>query len=368
MAPIVAKQPFKSIYIILLSLKALACIPWHLVRYGPKSARPYPQWSLAACVVTSLVRDVFRFRTTTRTSGLSSVESSHVKATGRFHKPKPGPDEVYRGPLLPGAAKPVPVGGLWYPNPPPETLDDDRIVLHFTGGAFVLALGSDENGQLIADAMSQHLQASRTFVAQYRVADGPDTRFPAALQDVVTFYNYILGTGIKPSNVIISGDSAGGNLVIAFLRYLETYPVQPKPGGAMVWSPWVKVTKSAGEDFEKSKAARQDLLYGPLLQWGADSYYPEDTPTADSISYISPLHHPFKITVPVWIHSGLAESFYDDIKEFASELSAVEGNSVRFCSTAGAPHALILSQKPYGFGEQLKVAILEAYAFFSGEI
>jgi acetyl esterase/lipase len=259
----------------------------------------------------------------------------------------------------------VPVGGLWYPKPPPETLDDERIILHIPGGAFVLALGSDENGQLISDAMSQHLQVSRTFVAQYRVADGPSTQFPAALQDVITFYSYILSIGIKPSNVIISGDSAGGNLVIAFLRYLETYPVLPKPGGAMVWSPWVSVTKTAGEDFENSKAAKYDLLYGPLLQWGADAYYPNDTHTTDSIRYVSPLHHPFKSAVPIWIHSGLAESFYNDIKEFSDELSAVEGNSVKFCSTPGAPHALILSHKPFGFAEQLKDAMLEAYAFFN---
>ncbi|CAG9951332.1 unnamed protein product [Clonostachys rosea f. rosea IK726] len=365
MTPLVSKQPFHAIYIVLFAFKSLARLPWLIMRYGIKSSRPYPEWSLATCIVTAMTREIFRYQTATLSNGVASVESSQTKAKERFRKVQPGPASLYTGPLAPGVTKPAAVGGLWYPEPPTDGASDERVVLHFIGGAFVLALNTDSNGADVATSMSKHMQASRTFVAQYRVTTSSDSRFPAALQDIITFYSYILETGVKPSNVIVGGDSAGGNLVLGLLRYLETYPVLPKPGGAMAWSPWVNVTKTAGEDYYKSSNSKHDLLYGPLLHWGADAYYPEEaTLSDDEVAYISPLHRPFKTTVPLWLHSGMAESFHDDIKEFADEMTAVEGNSIKLCSTKAAPHDILLAHKPCGFTEQLGVAVDDASPFF----
>ncbi|VUC29502.1 unnamed protein product [Clonostachys rosea] len=365
MAPLLSKQPFHAIYIILFAIKSLAYMPWLILRYGIKSTRPYPEWSLATCIVTAMTREIFRYQTATRSSGVASVESSQNKAKERFRKVHPGPASLYVGPLTPGTTNLAAVGGLWYPQPPTEGASDERVVLHFVGGAFVLALATDSNGADVANSMSKHMQASRTFVAQYRVTTSSDSRFPAALQDIVTFYNYVLETGVKPANVIVSGDSAGGNLVLGLLRYLGTHPVLPKPGGAMVWSPWVNVTKTAGQDYYKSGNSKHDLLCGPLLQWGADAYYPEEVrPSDDRVAYISPLHRPFRTTVPLWLHSGMAESLHDDIKQFADEMTAVEGNSIKLYSTKAAPHDLLLAHKPCGFTEQLGVAVDDASAFF----
>ena len=50
------------------------------------------------------------------------------------------------------------------------------------------------------------------FLPQYRLASHPNSRFPAALQDAVTYYSYLLQLGIPASKTVFSGDSAGRNL------------------------------------------------------------------------------------------------------------------------------------------------------------
>lgn len=55
---------------------------------------------------------------------------------------------------------------------------------------------------------------------QYRLASDSSTRFPAAMQDGLTAYMYLLGQGVSPRDIVLSGDSAGANLVVALVRYL----------------------------------------------------------------------------------------------------------------------------------------------------
>lgn len=213
--------------------------------------------------------------------------------------------------------------------------------------------------------MAGQMRAARTVWAQYRLARSPESRFPAALQDVVTFYHHVLSLGVDPSNVVLSGDSAGGNLVFALLRYLESTPTPPLPlpGGAVIHSPWVHVTAHAGRDFEQSRNSRSDLIVGPLLQWGASSYLPPGEVLDDVAPYVSPLHHPFKLSTPLFVCAGEAEGFHDDIKCFADEMAAVEGNRVRFRAMRRAPHDLLLAHKLFGMMDQVKAVIKKACDF-----
>ncbi|KAI0179428.1 Alpha/Beta hydrolase protein [Hypoxylon sp. FL1284] len=215
--------------------------------------------------------------------------------------------------------------------------------------------------------MIQHLKASRTFVAQYRVSTNDETRFPAALQDLVTFYHYALSLGLDPKNIILSGDSAGGNLVIALVRYLERLrsPQLPLPGGAMLWSPWVHVTASAGRDFTKCRNSTKDVLTPSILQWGADAYLPSRNLTADVLPFISPLHSPFRTSVPLFINAGGKEAFFDSVKDFAREMAEVDGNLVRFHATDLSPHNLMMSYKGLKMDHEMKAAAEDAYHFLN---
>ncbi|KAK7753528.1 hypothetical protein SLS62_004603 [Diatrype stigma] len=367
MAPLLSSQPFKAFYAAFLLARATAVFPWLLVRYSLKSCRTFPEWTLKLCIIQHVARELFRYQTYTQSRGQASLEADHKNAKERFALAEPAEASLYVGALAPGAAKPAAVGGLWYPAPLLEgspNLEDEKVVLHFPGGAFVLAFGQEAHGRDVSSVMSKHLKATRTFFAQYRISTDSSTRFPAPLQDLVTFYHHILSLGVKPHNILLSGDSAAGNLVVGLVRYLEASSKLPLPKGAILWSPWVHVTTQAGADFEACRNSEHDLLFSPLLQWGAEAYYPEGQPTAEELSYISPLHHPFQTKVPLFIHAGTAEALLDDVEEFANQMKAVDGNRVRFQTTKGAPHNLIMSYRGIDHERQVEETAVDAFNFF----
>ena len=347
------------------------------MRYSLPSTRPLPEWSLRMSVIRDLVLQLHEYNVATLSNDMASVQADHERFPDRFALAAPADLHLYTGVLRPDAAtQPAAVGGLWYPSPPPAGAfaDDEKIALHVPGGAFVLAFGQDMHGRDVAGAMARHLGVSRTFVAQYRLssAGGEDTRFPAALQDILTVYRYVLSLGVRPQNVLLSGDSAGGNLALALLRHLEATeePLLPRPAGVLLWSPWVRVTASAGAEYAASRRAGTDSMLFSLLQWGAEAYLPGggQTPVADEqLPYISPLHHPFRTCVPLFIHAGGAEVFYDDVRAFAGQMAAVDGNRVRFAETAIAGHDLIMSYAGLGLEAELEVAMSDARDLLSGE-
>ncbi|KAI4860228.1 alpha/beta-hydrolase [Hypoxylon rubiginosum] len=369
MSSVWSNQPFKALYTVFFVLKLVVLVPLVSLRYSLRAARSSPEWSLRVCVLAVFTREFFDYYARTRSHGLAAVQAAHVKANSQFSLAEVADPSLYSALLAPGAAKPAPVGGLWFPGPPtPETdLRHEKVVLHFPGGAFVLAFGTPTSGKDVAGVMTRHLKATRTFVAQYRLSTDDSTRFPAALQDLVTFYCHILSLGLDPKNVILSGDSAAGNLVIALLRYLEDLrsPRLPLPGGAMLWSPWVHVTAEAGRDYAGCRNSDKDVLTASVLQWGADAYLPRGKPTADTLPFISPLHHPFRTSVPLFINAGGSEAFFDSAKDFAREMAEVRGNRIRFHATDLSPHNLLMSHKGLGMNHQMEVAAKDAYSFFN---
>ncbi|KAF9245397.1 alpha beta-hydrolase [Melanogaster broomeanus] len=97
---------------------------------------------------------------------------------------------------------------------------------------------------------------TRTFAIEYRLSTAkpykPSNPFPAALLDAVAGYNYLVDTlGFHPADIIIQGDSAGGNLALALIRYLRDYQdyhpdlyLPPLPGGLLLLSPWADLSAS----------------------------------------------------------------------------------------------------------------------------
>lgn len=154
--------------------------------------------------------------------------------------------------------------GVWFPGPPspePTEMETEKVFLHFPGRAFVIAFGHESSGRLASEILTKYLKADRFLWAQYRRAADEKTRFPAAVQDAVTYYHYILSLGFNPKNIILSGDSAGDNIVLALMRHLESahVPELPIPGGAVIFSPWVEVTPRAAQDFDACSNAATDI-------------------------------------------------------------------------------------------------------------
>ena len=99
------------------------------------------------------------------------------------------------------------VGGLWA-----EPLDTapGRSILYFFGGGFVL--GTPATRRKTAGHLALAAKA-RVLVPNYRLA--PEHPFPAALDDAVRAYQFLLDHGAEPLKTVVSGDSAGGGLAVS---------------------------------------------------------------------------------------------------------------------------------------------------------
>ncbi|KAI1389686.1 Alpha/Beta hydrolase protein [Hypoxylon trugodes] len=369
MAPLFSRQPFKGLYIIYFVLKLLPLSVFYSIRFSFNAFRPIREWNFTICFVNAICKHVFHYMTVTRTTGLDGVLSDQKKAGSRYTLVNPADSRTYTSVLAQGLAQPATVGGIWFPNAPPKQIPPgQKVILHIPGGAFVLAFGTQEFGQVISEALIPDLGvgASYMFFPQYRISDGsPKARFPAAVQDILTVYLYILSLGVSPKDVILSGDSAGGNLALALLRYLEDQNVHPLPGAAMAWSPWIHVTHAAVSDYDSYPNAQRDVLVRSLLQWGVESYIPSTPLARYALPYISPLHHPFKTSVPLWLCAGTGEALHEQVRSFAQEMVAEnDEHLVRFHGAPLASHGLIQAHKTIGMTKELREAIADAREFF----
>lgn len=320
--------------------------------------------------VAKAVLEMF-FHYSTKTQSRRILDDDPEKAKERLVKIDPPAAALFFGALAPTAAvSPAPVKGVWLPRPLTSHAADphkEKVILHFPGGAFVMTFGHETSGRPVSELLNKHLKASKLLWAQYRLAADEETRFPAAIQDALTYYRYVVALGVDPTNIILSGDSAGGNVVLALVRHLESAqsPELPLPGGAVVFSPWVQVTARAARDYAACSHTEADVLTGPLLQWGADSYLPRGAASAGTEAYTSPLHHPFKTSVPIYIHAGAAEAFCESIQTFAGEMAQVDGNRVRFYAAPKGPHDLLLTHPLFGMTKEYCAALDAACDFLN---
>ncbi|KAJ2380135.1 hypothetical protein GGI05_006405, partial [Coemansia sp. RSA 2603] len=110
---------------------------------------------------------------------------------------------------------------------------NERIILYLHGGAYTLGSAASHRG-LTGRLVNQ--SDVRCVAIDYRLA--PQHPFPAQLHDAYIAYRYLLEHGFKPESVILAGDSAGGNLVLA-LTLLLKHNNETMPCGLLLLSPWV---------------------------------------------------------------------------------------------------------------------------------
>ena len=111
--------------------------------------------------------------------------------------------------------------------------DSRATVLYLHGGGYVF--GSAFGYQPQAGAIAT---AARTgvLVPDYRLA--PEHPYPAAVDDSVRAYQWLLDRGIAPEQVTVAGDSSGGGLVLSLLLTLAEQKA-PQPGAAVLMCPWL---------------------------------------------------------------------------------------------------------------------------------
>ncbi|KAI9640171.1 hypothetical protein NHQ30_011408 [Ciborinia camelliae] len=289
----------------------------------------------------------------------------------RFSIIHPAPSRFYQGVTISNPQiVPESIGGTWYPKPPPpsnaKVLGD--VILHFHGGAYVIGNGRKNDAGFAAKMLLANTTASYIFCPQYRLASSAAGKFPAALQDAITsFHHLIEDLHIPAHNIVISGDSAGGNLVLALLRYLNDHPSTglPNPGCAWLWSPWVDPASTIIEGiFHRSPHAATDYLDEGFGLWGATSFAPaENTGVTLNDPYISFLGNAFRTPTPLFFSAGECEVLFHDVRRACEEF-VERGNKAEVQVERNAPHDILLTGHLLGFGNETVLATKRAGEFW----
>ncbi|KAI1165703.1 alpha/beta hydrolase fold-3 domain-containing protein [Nemania serpens] len=333
---------------------ALVRLPLWVLNFSLlRSSRPLPSWGFQQALRVRMLAELLTLLSRIEVSNPLSWEPGKEK--DRWEKLEPFPKDVYSGPLASQTVKPEVIGGTWYPQKPANPATAGPILLHIHGGAFVQADGRPATSGAMFDRFHKHGKVGIAFFPQYRLSSRPiSAPFPAAVQDALTSYLYLVRTlGISAENITVSGDSAGGNIAIALLRYLAEYGAElgiPQPKSAVIVAPWVAPVKSLlpKSATPSNPNAKSDFLPQEFLTWGAKTYMKDVPPDQP---YVNALGHPFRLPVPTLVTFGGGEILAVDGVEWVKEMSAVEGNDIESYIEADAPHDTVLLAHVLGWEE-----------------
>jgi monoterpene epsilon-lactone hydrolase len=142
--------------------------------------------------------------------------------------------------------------------------DGSRALLYLHGGGYMI--GSPRSHRHLAAALAARFGAP-VLSPDYRLA--PEHAFPAAVDDALAAFGFLVDQGVRPERIAIAGDSAGGGLAIAAAIALRDKGAA-LPGAILALSPWADLTQS-GES-HRTKAAADPIVATDRLQEMADAY------------------------------------------------------------------------------------------------
>ena len=184
-------------------------------------------------------------------------------------------------------------------------------VLFLHGGAY--SVGSFRNYGHFTWRLGKAARA-RVLALDYRMA--PEHPYPAALNDALAGYCWLLDQGAKPDRILLAGDSAGGGLTLALLLKLRDEGV-PLPAGAVALSPWTDLATTGASlhtkaDTDPMLVASEIPHHAAMYLGGAD---PRDP-------YASPLYGDPRGLPPTLIQAGGDEVLLDDGVRMAEKMQA----------------------------------------------
>ena len=202
----------------------------------------------------------------------------------------------------------------------------DRGLLYFHGGGYVM--GSLNTHAELMGRLSKACN-SRVLGIDYRLA--PENPYPAAVEDAIASFDWLLDNGIAADKIVIAGDSAGGGLTLACLVALKDQG-KPQPAGAVLLSPWADLTGSG--DSMTTRAELDPMVSADMVGPMAELYC-ADTDPADP--YVSPLFADLSGLAPMLIQAGDHEILLDDATRLAERAQA-QGNQAEIEIYDGAFH------------------------------
>ena len=209
--------------------------------------------------------------------------------------------------------EPVDANGVsaeWTLTPEAEA---SRVILFLHGGGYVSG-SLDSHRHMVAQAGRE--ARVRTLALGYRLA--PEHPFPAALNDAIAGYRFLLSRGFDPKRIAVAGESAGGGLAIAMLVSLRDGGVSMP---ACIWcsSPWVDLEAIA--ESMSAKAAVDPLIQKSYLMELAAAYLHGADPRTPMAS---PIYADLRGLPPLLIQVGSAETLLDDAVRLAGIAAAAD--------------------------------------------
>jgi epsilon-lactone hydrolase len=198
-------------------------------------------------------------------------------------------------------ASPVEVDGMAAEWVVAAGADVGTVVLYLHGGGYVM--GSLATHRKLAGDVSRAAGA-RVLLLDYRLA--PEAPYPAAVDDAVAAYRWLLAGGVEPEAIAVAGDSAGGGLTVATLLALRDRGL-PLPGAGVAISPWADLTLEAAS--LDGLAERDPVVRGGDLKRYRDWYLDGTDPQHPGAS---PAHADLAGLPPLLVHVGEAEVLLDD--------------------------------------------------------
>jgi epsilon-lactone hydrolase len=234
-------------------------------------------------------------------------------------------------------------------TPPGLAVDDRTVILEMHGGALIFCGGELSRVMGIGSALRYQ---RRVWAVDYRMP--PTHPYPAALDDCIAAYRALLGER-EPSEIIVSGGSAGGNLAAALILRAKDEGL-PLPAGVILGTPEIDLTESGdsfhanlGVDPSLTSLMHVNLLYAN----GEDLKHP----------YLSPLFGDLKDFPPTILTTGTRDLYLSNSVRMhralraagvAAELHIAEaGAHVGF---PGAPEGEVIDAEVRGFIEKVIAA------------
>lgn len=211
----------------------------------------------------------------------------------------------------------VPVGNLqgeWTVSPEAR---DTHVLYYIHGGAFLIGSPATHRGEISELGRAGRM---KTFALDYRLA--PEHPFPQSLEDIFEGYIWLLDQGYAPGNIVIAGDSAGGNATINLLLFARDMGVPP-PAGGIVISPWIDLGQH-GETYNTMEG-RDPIVSRKAIEAQAAAYLGGADP---DLPVASPINADVHGIPPVYVIVGEIEEMLSEALTFTQH-AAMAGVHVR---------------------------------------
>lgn len=249
--------------------------------------------------------------------------SSRDDAVRHFRRVLDAPFPSFRFPGVSARA-------LNYANVPCELLSVSRprlTILHLHGGAFVG--GKLSTYHPFCSALAKRLHAD-VVLPNYRLA--PEHPFPAAPEDCLAVYKALLEYGVEPDRLVITGDSAGGNLALVTLQSARAQGLS-LPRCAVLISPGADISGKAASWTENDRS--DVMLSRQVIELIGEAYLQGHDPTDPRAS---PIRGDFAGLPPMLVSMSHQECLRDDAYSISTKVRAA-GGEIELLMRPDTPHA-----------------------------